>query len=52
MVRVEWLCTYRSARHNGYGRLAALRKFAREVIMGALLESGLHPKYDRRGHAR
>jgi hypothetical protein len=52
MILLEWRYTYRSARRDGHGRRAALRKFAREVLVGYRLTLGLHPRYDRRGRVR
>lgn len=34
LLSVEWRYTYRSARRGGFGRVAAARKFAREVVKG------------------
>lgn len=52
MIKMEWQYTYRSARRDGHSRRTALRKFAREVVAGARLASGLHPRYDRQGRTR
>jgi hypothetical protein len=52
MIRMEWRYTYLSARRGGFSRPAALRKFVREVVAGARLTLGLHPRYDRSGRVR
>lgn len=52
MLGMEWQYTYRSARRDGWSRRDAFRKFAREVVAGARLVLGLHPRYDRHGRTR
>ncbi len=48
LIALEWRYTYRSARRDGWSRWASLRKFAREMFMGATYPL----RYDRAGQRR